>query len=198
MKVSCSNCFAPRGGSLATSAVVLLKNPVHWGFPLFNTTDVALDCKNILVISQNAFFPKGLIIIRFFKSKQSWQQDFQYCWSKMFIPDQNCLDLRSQIQIYSIPDPWSRFQIFPIPDPDSQIWIKELKYFNPKKWFLSNWKNDSGFSSRIWILTFSHPVSQSWIPDPRSWIQGSKRHQIPHLGSLIRICNTGYFGLLWL
>jgi hypothetical protein len=33
--------------------------------------------------------------------------------------------------------------------PGSRIRIKEFKYFNPKKLFLSSWKNDLGCSSRI-------------------------------------------------
>ncbi len=33
--------------------------------------------------------------------------------------------------------------------PGSRIRIKEFKYFNPKKWFLSSRKYDSGCSSRI-------------------------------------------------
>jgi hypothetical protein len=41
-----------------------------------------------------------------------------------------------------IPDPGSEF--FP-----SRIRIKEFKYFNPKKWFLSSRKYDPGCSSRI-------------------------------------------------
>jgi hypothetical protein len=48
----------------------------------------------------------------------------------------------------------------------SRIHIKEFKYFNPKKLFLSSRKYDSGCSSRIRILIF-YP----------SRIQGSKRHQ---------------------
>jgi hypothetical protein len=65
-----------------------------------------------------------------------------------------------------IPDPESDF--FP-----SRILIKEFKYFIPKKakkWFLSSKKYDPGCSSRIRMLTFSHPGSR---------IQGSKRHPIP-------------------
>ncbi len=75
----------------------------------------------------------------------------------------------------------SRIQLFPIPDPNclhpgSRILIKEFKYFNPKKgkkkWFLSSKKYDPCCSSRIRMLTFSHPGSrglkdtQSRIPDP--------------------------------
>jgi hypothetical protein len=49
-----------------------------------------------------------------------------------------------------------------------------------------------GSGSRIWILTFY--LSQIPILDPRSRIQGSKRHRIPDSGSRIRIRNTGDFG----
>jgi hypothetical protein len=56
--------------------------------------------------------------------------------------------------------------------PGSWIRIKELKYFNPKKWFLSSRKYDPNCLSRIRILTF-YP----------SRIQGSKRHPIPDPGS---------------
>jgi hypothetical protein len=77
-----------------------------------------------------------------------------------------------------IPDPGSdffpsRIRTVSIPDPGSRIFIKEVKYFNPKKaknWFLSSKKYDPGCSSRIRMLTFSHPGSR---------IQGSKRHPIP-------------------
>jgi hypothetical protein len=72
----------------------------------------------------------------------------------------------------------SRIRLFSIPDPNclhprSRILIKEFKYFNPKKakkWFLSSKKYDPGCSSRIRMLTFSHPGSR---------IQGSKRNPIP-------------------
>ncbi len=72
---------------------------------------------------------------------------------------------------FTIPDPWSVFFLFRIPDsyffhPGSRIRIKEFKYFNPKKWFLSTEKYDPGSSSRIRIF---YP----------SRIQGSKRHRIP-------------------
>jgi hypothetical protein len=46
--------------------------------------------------------------------------------------------------------------------------IKEFKYFNQKKWFLSSQKYDPGFPSRIWILTFYLSQTRSWIPDPES------------------------------
>ncbi len=38
--------------------------------------------------------------------------------------------------------------------PVSQIRVKELKYFSPKKWFESSRKYDPGWSSRIRILIF--------------------------------------------
>jgi hypothetical protein len=74
----------------------------------------------------------------------------------------------SRIRLFSIPDPGS--ELFP-----SRIRIKEFKYFNPKKWFLSSRKYDLGCSSRIRILTF-YP---SRIPDP-----GVKK--APDPGSRIR------------
>jgi hypothetical protein len=48
-----------------------------------------------------------------------------------------------------IPDPtfWNPDSSIPdpsIPDLGSQIRIKEFKYFNPKKWFLSSMKYDPG------------------------------------------------------
>ncbi len=72
-----------------------------------------------------------------------------------------------------IPDPGSDFFPSWIPDPNffypgSRILIKEFKYVNPKKWFLSSRKYDPGCSSRIRILTFCP-----------SRIQGFKKHRIP-------------------
>jgi hypothetical protein len=70
MKVNCSNGFAP-------GDVVQWQWPCLVGdwkiqfpgvFPLFDATDAALDSKNDLVSSQNAFSTKGSIIIWFFKS----------------------------------------------------------------------------------------------------------------------------------
>ncbi len=63
------------------------------------------------------------------------------------VADPGCL---SRIWPFSISDP-----NFFIPDPH-----QELKYFNPKKWYLSFRKYDPGCSSRIRIL---YP---SGIPDP--------------------------------
>jgi hypothetical protein len=64
-----------------------------------------------------------------------------------------------------IPDPGSEF--FP-----SRISIKEFKYFNPKKWFLSSTKYDPGCSSRI-HLGYRIPGSKRHRipdPDPQHWI----------------------------
>jgi hypothetical protein len=76
-------------------------------------------------------------------------------------------------------DPGSDFFPSRIPDPicshpRSRIRIKEFKYFNPKKWFLSSRKYDLDCSSRIRILTFY--LSQ--IPDP-----GVKKAPDPGSGS---------------
>ncbi len=105
-------------------------------------------------------------------------------------------DPGSWIKIFCILDPWSRIWIFSIPDPGSRMCIKEFKYFNQKNGFSAR-RNmirvfDPGSGSRIWILSFY--LSQISILDPRSWIQGSKRHRIPDPGSRIRICNIGDFG----
>ncbi len=79
--------------------------------------------------------------------------------------------------------PGSDFSPSRIPDPNcfhprSRIRIKELKYFNPKIWFLSSRKYDSGCSSRIpdpdpdFLL----------IPDPRSRIQDPGVKKAPDPG----------------
>jgi hypothetical protein len=70
MKVSCSHSFAP-GDVVRRGLQCLvgdLKIKFTGVFPLSDTTDATLDCKNDLVPSQNAFSTKSLIIIRFFKS----------------------------------------------------------------------------------------------------------------------------------
>jgi hypothetical protein len=77
--------------------------------------------------------------------------------------------------------PGSRIRIFP-----SRIRIKEFKYFNPKKGFLSSRKYDPGCSSRIRILTF-YP---SRIPDPGSRVQKGN-------GSRIRIVGRQLILTLW-
>ncbi len=103
---------------------------------------------------------------------------------------------RSWIQIFSILDPWSWIWIFSIPDVGSRIRIKEFKYFCQKNGF-SALRNmirvfHPGSGSRIWILIFY--LSRIQILDPRSRIQGSKKHRIPAPGSWIRIRNNVDFG----
>jgi hypothetical protein len=79
-----------------------------------------------------------------------------------------------------IPDP-----IFSIPDPNclhpgSQILIKELKYFNPKKpkkWGLRSKKYDLGCSSRIPDPDADFQVQP--IPDPGSRGQKGTQSRIP-------------------
>ncbi len=120
----------------------------------------------------------------------------------MFIPDPGSRirrfpipDPGSWIQIFSILDPWSMIWTFSIPEPGSRMHIKEFKCFNQKNGF-SALRNmiqvfHPGSGSRIWILTVY--LSRIPILDPRSRIQGSKRHRIPDPGSRIRIRNTGDF-----
>jgi hypothetical protein len=88
----------------------------------------------------------------------------------MFIPDPGSDFFPSRIRTVSIPDPGS----------SSKNLSKPQKY--QKKWFLSSKKYDPGCSSRIRMLTFSHPGSR--IPDP-----GVKN--APNPRSRIRIRNTG-------
>ncbi len=98
------------------------------------------------------------------------------------MPEQaDALPTQQPISLISHSSPWSVIFAFlaVIPDPiffhsGSRIRIKEFKYFNPKKWFLSSRKYDQGSSSRIRILTF-YP---SRIPDP-----GVKKASDPGSGS---------------
>ncbi len=80
----------------------------------------------------------------------SQQRNFECCGSGRFIPDPHFLH------------------------PGSRIRIKEFKYFNPKKFFLSYRKYDPACSSRIRILIF-YP---SRITDP-----GVKKAPDPGSGS---------------
>ncbi len=84
------------------------------------------------------------------------------------VADPGCL---SRIRIFFRPG--SRIQV----QKDSQIrsGIKEFKYFNPKKMFLS--------SRKYRMFRDVHPGSGSWIFYP-SRIQGSKRHRILNTGFL--------------
>jgi hypothetical protein len=72
----------------------------------------------------------------------------------------------AQVRSRFIPDPGSKFipsriRIFSVPTPGSAS--KNLSFFNPKKWFLSSRKYDSGCSSRIRI---PDPGVKK-APDPR-------------------------------
>ncbi len=84
----------------------------------------------------------------------------QCCGSGIFIPDPNFFHPGSRVK--KIPDPWAGSRI--------RLRIKEFKYFQPKKLFLSSQKYDPECSSRIGIWFFSHPGSR---------IQGPKGHRIP-------------------
>ncbi len=69
----------------------------------------------------------------------------------------------SRIRLFSIPDPGS--ELF---HPESRIRIKEFKYFNPEKLFLSSRKYDPGSRSRIGTGSGSllFTLFGSWILDP--------------------------------
>ncbi len=109
------------------------------------------------------------------------------------------LDPRSVFFPSQIPDPGSKFFASWIPDPGSEFFPSRildpgcaLKYLSilTKKNGFSALRNmirvfDPGSGSWMWILTFY--LSQIPILDPRSRIQGSKRHRIPDPGSLIRM-----------
>jgi hypothetical protein len=91
----------------------------------------------------------------------SLDSTFRQCGrSRMFIPDPTFFHPGSRIRTLSIPDPGS----------SKNLSISNSK--KAKKWFLSSKKYDPGCSSRIRMLTFSHPGSrgqkgtQSRIPDP--------------------------------
>jgi hypothetical protein len=99
---------------------------------------------------------------------------------KSSIADPGCL---SRIRLFSIPDPGSQIRIFP---SGSRIRIKELKYFNQKKWFLCSRKYDTGCSSRI--------------PDPDPYflpIPDPEVKKAPDPGSQIRIRNTVQKAMRW-
>ncbi len=87
-----------------------------------------------------------------------WQRyvSYQCCGSRIFISD-----------------PGAKFF-----HPGSRIRIKEFKYLNPKNWFLSTWKYDSGCSSRIWIPDPDPDPDLLSIQDP-----GVKKAPDPGYGS---------------
>ncbi len=62
----------------------------------------------------------------------------------------------SRIRLFTIPDPGSELSSSRIPDPHQRI----LTPKKAKKSFLSSKKYDPGCSSRIRMLTFSHPGSR--------------------------------------
>ncbi len=115
----------------------------------------------------------------------SWIPDSNFFHPISRILDQNFLHPGSLIldQNFFHPGSWIRMR------------IKNLSILTQKNGFsaLRNmiWVFDPGSGSRIWILTFY--LSQIPILDPRSRIQGSKRHRIPDPGSPIRLCNIGDF-----
>jgi hypothetical protein len=94
-------------------------------FPLSDATDVTLDCKNDMVLSQNAFSTKGSIIIRFFKFKFGDKISSFADLGKYF--NQNKWFLSSQKydpgfpSRIRIPDLHPDFLHIPDPDPGSQI-----------------------------------------------------------------------------
>jgi hypothetical protein len=92
-----------------------------------------------------------------------------------WIPDPNFFHPGSQILDPNFFYPGSLIPDlnFCIPDLGSRIRIKEFKYFNPKKWFLSSQKYDLGFPSQIRIpdlnpdfLPIPDPNPGSQIPNP--------------------------------
>ncbi len=119
------------------------------------------------------------------------------CLSRILYP-------RSEFFPSRFPDSGSKFFSSWIPDPGSEFFPSRIldpecalknSSILPKKNGFSALRNmiqvlHPGYGSWIWILTFY----LSPILDPRSRIQGSKRHQIPDSGSRIRIRNTGDFG----
>ncbi len=121
----------------------------------------------------------------------------------MFIPN-----LGSRIRIFPsrIPDPGSKFCPSWIPDHGSEFFPSRMLDHRSASKNLSILAKKNGFSalrnmirifhpesgSRIWILTFY--LSRIPILDPRSRIQGSKKHRIPDPGSWIRIRSTVDFG----
>ncbi len=116
------------------------------------------------------------------------------------------LDPRSEFFPSRIPDPGSKFFPSWISDPGSEFFPSRMldpgsasKNFSilTKKNGFSALRNmirvfHPGSGSRIWILTFY--LSRILILDPRSRIQGSKRHRIPDPGS--RFATLEIFGLL--
>ncbi len=116
------------------------------------------------------------------------------------------LDPGSELFPSRIPDPGSKFCLSWIPDHGSEFFPSRMLDPRSTSKNLSIFAKKNGFSalrnmirvfrpgsgSRIWFLTFY--LSRIPILDPRSRIQGSKKHRIPDPGSWIRIRRTVDFG----
>ena len=116
------------------------------------------------------------------------------------------LDPWSEFFPSRIPDPGSKFFPSWIPDPGSEFFPSRMLDPRSASKNLSILAQKNGFSalrnmirvfhpgseSRIWFLTFY--LSRIPILDPRSRIQGSKKHRIPDPGSWIWIRSTVDFG----
>jgi hypothetical protein len=83
---------------------------------------------------------------------KSEHSQVQYCGSGMFIPDSNFFHSGSGSELFP-----------------SRIRIKEFKYFNTKKWFLSSRKYDPGCSSSIRIKWSKRQRIPN--PDPQHCLQ---------------------------
>jgi hypothetical protein len=116
----------------------------------------------------------GRLCLRWALYLKSYQYNiYQCCGSGMFI-----LNPRSRIPDPTFFHPGSRIDLSPFRIPDPESASKNLSILNPqkiKKIVLSSRKYDPSCSSRIPDLDADFLP----IPDPGSWIQGSKRHRIP-------------------
>jgi hypothetical protein len=104
------------------------------------------------------------------------------CLSRILDP--NFFHPRSRILDQNFLHPGSLIpdlNFFSIPDPGSRVRIKEFKYFNQKKWFLSSQKYDPSFRSRIRIPDLDPDFLP--IPDPESRDQKGTGSLIPDAGS---------------
>ncbi len=166
MEVSCSNGFAP-------GDVVWWRRPCLVGdrkiqltgvFPLFNATDMTLDCKNDLVSSQNAFSTKGSNIIQFFGKKVLANLATRFpvlliqdVYPGSWIPDPNFFHPGSLIPDLNFFHPWCWN-----PDPNFSILTKKMGSQRSEIWSgFSIPALDPGYES--WLFTY--PGSRSWIPD---------------------------------
>jgi hypothetical protein len=109
-----------------------------------------------------------------YRKCRSWQQ--QYCTGKNTYVVAGSQFCGPHWDVYS----GSRIRIFP-----SRIRIKEFKYFKPKKGFLSSWKYDSDFSSRIRILTVCPKIHGYNALDPGSGSATLLVTRVPYLFNLV-------------